>query len=271
MRIGLNLQNTENGYIANLKMPEEGHGFFSIVNKVIQEFLRADDPNQVVKIIAESPELFTSYRNDLTTDAWSLFFKPVNLNLKINKPKRIDTRVPKRRMVNQPQIRELLPVTSQIIEKYISPNETVLNRADKFIKDYNIDLDNTISMHYRGTDRHTEEFLTTPEYFALQAKKILQYDKNLKILIQSDQSDVTDYFNKIFSDRCFYFKELPQTNSKTEGVHVIQDYTDKLQYGIDYLASTIIISKCKYVITYEWNGGIWEAFYRGNLNNFYQP
>lgn len=76
---------------------------------------------------------------------------------------------------------------------------------------------------------------------------------------------------KTFPSNSFYFKdEIRSMNRQCSTVDKI--FKDKnYEFSKYYLAITIIMSKCKYVVCgSSGNCSIWIAFYRGNANNMYQ-
>jgi len=156
------------------------------------------------------------------------------------------------------------------IKKYFTPSNVVTDRVNLLIKKYKIDLNNTVAIHYRGTDKVNEIPNLNPVSMHIEkCKEILNTDNNLRVLIQSDQQTKTLELFKSLGNKCFYFRELPQSPTAYMGVHYDLTHPNRVEYAINFLASIIIISKCKYVITHRGGGAFWTALYRGNMNNFY--
>lgn len=153
------------------------------------------------------------------------------------------------------------------VDKYFRPSTQVEATCNNLIKKYNIVLADTISIHYRGTDKTASRPYTPIQTVIDSANGMIEENPNLRVLIQSDQKDITDFLIKTFGDRSFYFNELPFSKSNTVPVHEENNCHFRLKYGIDYLASIIIISQTKHVITHVGNGGFWTCLYRKSLNN----
>jgi len=71
-------------------------------------------------------------------------------------------------------------------------------------------------------------------------------------------------------EKSFYFKNkirsINKCNKSVDYINPIQNF----EFQKYYLAITIIMSKCKYIICGTGNCSIWIMFYRGNSNNLIQ-
>jgi hypothetical protein len=63
--------------------------------------------------------------------------------------------------------------------------------------------------------------------------------------------------------------EIRTINKSNTTVDIVFKHLNN-QYSKYYLAITIIMSKCKYIICGSGNCSIWIIFYRENANNVYQ-
>lgn len=97
---------------------------------------------------------------------------------------------------------------------------------------------------------------------------ILEQNPNMKVMVQTDQEQILNYFRKNLGSKCFNIEELPVT-SGTKGIHKLIT-NDKLSFGMNMLAAVIIMSRCKYLITHTGNVAYWTLLYRGNFNNVTQ-
>ena len=74
-----------------------------------------------------------------------------------------------------------------------------------------------------------------------------------------------------FPNNSFYFKDEIRTMNKSNELSV-----DKINpaanflYSQYFLAITIIMSKCKYIVCTTGNCSLWIALFRGNTKNLYQ-
>ena len=155
------------------------------------------------------------------------------------------------------------------VMKYFQPTDRVLERVDQITKKYKIDYDNTLVVHKRSTDKWTE-IPTIPKtsVYINKGKEILAENKDLRVLAQSDEQGIIFEMLNSFNKNCFFIKDLPTARGKMP-LHYDKSIPNRVQYAVDFFASILIISKCKYVVSHHGNGAFWTALYRGNLNNFY--
>lgn len=73
---------------------------------------------------------------------------------------------------------------------------------------------------------------------------------------------------KTFPD-AFYFEEARHMNKRDDTVDMVYRNTN-YKSSKDYLAITIIMSKCKYIICGSGNCSIWIMFYRGHAEGVHQ-
>ena len=101
-----------------------------------------------------------------------------------------------------------------------------------------------------------------------QANKIKSKNPNIQFLVQSDESE---FFDEIFVEfsNSFYFKDEIRHMKKCDNT-VDKTFNNSFKFSKYYLAITIIMSKCKYIICSSGNCSIWIMFYRGNSNNIIQ-
>lgn len=243
-------------------------GFFSCLSVILYELLHRK--GEVSEI--NNKHSFWSYKNRHGENNWFLFFKKFETHnlttqlLELKSTFYTPDLVNERNYLRNIDLKLFLPC----IEKYFSPSNLVFKRVNFLKNNYNIDVENTIAVHYRGTDKFHEVLPTPIELYINKIERLLQSNKNLKILFQSDERKITDLVTSYFGDKCFYFEELPQSNSLS-ALHVNPDVDfNKFKYGVYYFASILIISQCKYVLTHVGNGAFWTALYRGNLQGFTQ-
>jgi len=163
-------------------------------------------------------------------------------------------------------------IYKSITKAYFNPNSIVKNIEKNLCDYYDIDFSKTIGVCYRGTDKHTEVDLATPEEYLKLTKAILSIYPDLRVLIQTDQKQVAELFKDSLGDRCFYFKEMPLTS----GGHVLhrkdEDFLgiSKSEFGQRIVAVTRILSNCEFVINHTGNMAYWICIYRGNVRNVFQ-
>lgn len=157
-----------------------------------------------------------------------------------------------------------------VVKKYFSPSKNILNIIEKIEKKYELNYDNICVLFYRGNDKITETKLCNYEEYLEYANLIIKKNPDILFLIQSDETEFINFMREKFPKNSFYFKDeirhMPKCCSTVDIVMKDKNY----EFSKFYLAITIIMSKCKYVICGSGNCSIWIMFYRGNNNNVYQ-
>lgn len=160
---------------------------------------------------------------------------------------------------------------SPFINKYFSPSEEILDMINKMENKYKIeDYENICVLFYRGNDKSTETKLCSYEEIIEKANAVKLLNPDIKFLIQSDETEFIAEMMSVFPDS-FYFKDearhMKKQNSSVD--HVFKKFN--YRYSKFYLAITIIMSKCKYIVCgSSGNCSIWIAFYRNNAKNMFQ-
>lgn len=157
-----------------------------------------------------------------------------------------------------------------LTQRYFTPSQEVKTLITKFEEHYKINYDNTVSVFYRGNDKVKETPIGTYESFFGKCREILNNNPNINFLVQTDEREFREEFIKNFNNS-FYLNELP-TMSKNPFIsmqhNVIPEHRPKFAQSM--LAATVIVSKCKHLVTHSGNCGIWAVQYRGNIDNVHQ-
>ena len=158
------------------------------------------------------------------------------------------------------------------IKKYFTPSEDIKNDIHYIENKYNIEnYEDVCVLFYRGNDKATEVKLPSYESTVEKARTLYNENNNIKFLVQSDEIEFIERMIHEFPNNSFYFKDEIRTIKKSNELSV-----DKINpesnfiYSQYYLAITIIMSKCKYVVCNTGNCSLWIALFRGNTDNFYQ-
>ena len=156
-----------------------------------------------------------------------------------------------------------------IIKKYFSPS----NKINKIISDieqkYNIKHNNTLAVYYRGTDKYKETQLSPFNEFYKQIIGIVNKNKNIKILLQSDCANFIDYITNKKIKNIFIIEEN-NTSYTNKGIHYEQTSDENYYDMLNFLSTIIILSRCKYIICSSGNCSVWMMLYRGNGKNVIQ-
>lgn len=159
---------------------------------------------------------------------------------------------------------------NKIIKKYFNPSKTAIKYKNYLIEKYKINFNETISVLYRGTDKKTEITLASPEEYLKICKSILENNPNFRVLIQSDQTQVIEYFKENLGDICFNFEEIESTRGEVGILYLIKSMNSNPTESIKLFDAAIrCVSECNYFICNTGNIPLFAKFYRGNLNNVY--
>ena len=161
---------------------------------------------------------------------------------------------------------------SPFVKKYFTPSSNIQDIITYIENKYEItDYDNICVLFLRGNDKVIEIELPSYETYIKQAKLLQNENKNIKYLIQSDELDFIEQMFNEFSNNSFYFKDEIRTISKNITKAIGHEERHKnFEYAKIYLAITIIMSKCKYIICSSGNCSLWLTLFRGHSNNIYQ-
>jgi hypothetical protein len=163
-----------------------------------------------------------------------------------------------------------LPYSDYIpfIRKYFYPSQEIQQLINSLEEKYKIDFPNTCVLFYRGNDKVTE--ITLPSYEPLldAANQIKQQNPNVRFLVQSDESEFLQKMLEL--PNSFYFKDeirhIPKQNATVDHFDINQN----LQFSKLFLAITIIMAKCQYIVCNTGNCSLWICLYRGHTQNVFQ-
>ena len=161
-------------------------------------------------------------------------------------------------------------VLKKLVQIYFSPSDNVIETCNFLKEKYNIDINNTCCIYYRGNDKQTETNLPSYEEFIIHAKKIQDLNPNMCFLIQTDEEE----FNKLCYEQLrnvIHIQENSffQTRTMSSRQYVIPNDT-KHTHAIYYISTIYLISQCKYIIHTSGNGELWITLWRGNSKNMLQ-
>jgi hypothetical protein len=157
-----------------------------------------------------------------------------------------------------------------IVKKYFSPSKNIINIIEILELKYKLTYDNICVLFYRGNDKITETKICSYDEYLIYANLIMSKNPNIVFFIQSDETEFINYMSEKFPNNSFYFKDeirhIKKCNSTVDKIMKDKNY----EFSKYYLAITIIMSKCKYIVCGTGNCSLWIMLYRGNNNNVYQ-
>jgi len=162
-------------------------------------------------------------------------------------------------------------VYNKIKDRFFGPSDLILERKNILIDKYKFDPQKTISVLYRGTDKSTELQLGSPTEYLKVVKNILKDNPNFKVLLQTDQTQVIQYFYDQLGDILITFEETPSTASnKVIWSLMEQSGKDSIDWSQWFDAALRCVSDCKYLVNHTGNVAFFANLYRGNVNKVYQ-
>lgn len=157
-----------------------------------------------------------------------------------------------------------------LIKKYFTPSAQVNGLISDIESKNNLNYENICVLFYRGNDKNKEIAKCEYEEYLTYSDKILEENPEVKFLIQSDETEFIEFMTKKYPNNSFYFKDdirhMSKCSSTVDKVMKDKNY----EFSKKYLAITIIMSRCKYIICGTGNCDIWIMLYRGNNKNTFQ-
>jgi len=242
-------------------------GFFSCCSVRLHEIIQYFNSNKKLPDTVDSSYQFMWYKLNTNKDITFDYFHDYQKYGKIEYVKKIDY-FHIYQFIDYSRLNYL--DISPFIVKYFSPsNEITKNILDMKLK-YHVDYENTCVLFYRGNDKITETSICEYDEYVIHAQEVVKKNPKTKFLIQSDETEFIEKMLSLFPENSFYLKdEIRHMNKCINTVDKL--FRDKIDvFSKNYLAITIMMSKCKYIICGSGNCSIWIMFYRGNNKNVYQ-
>jgi hypothetical protein len=155
------------------------------------------------------------------------------------------------------------------VKKYFGITEEIQNIINTIEIKYNLDYSNICVLFHRGNDKCTETKICNYNDTIYQANKIKANNPNIIFLIQSDETEFIITMLNLFPNSIYFKDEIRHINKMKTSVDIVYKNTN-YEYSKKYLAITVIMSKCKYIICGSGNCSIWIMFYRGHASNVVQ-
>jgi len=156
-----------------------------------------------------------------------------------------------------------------LVKKYFTPSKQVKDYIDNLILKYNINFDNTCCIFFRGLDKFTETRLCDYSEYNAHIKSVIEKNPNIKLLIQTDETEFLDYMKENYPDNMFYFKDEIRHLNKSKTL--VENHFGNTEYfQMNFLAIVNIMSKCKYIVCNSSNVSLWIVLYREHNKNISQ-
>lgn len=251
-----------------LQLKRAAGGFFSTCTVACYDIIEHIKKYQSVPEVDLSKS-FKWYKDFSHQNVYDMCFKfNKSQELNINKISKMDYTKNQLFHYNNEDFVNLKP----IIQKWFKPSDPVLDYVEFFIKKYEIDTNKTLAICFRGTDKYKEVGETSYEIFLSHVPKIIKNKGINRVFIQTDQAQFIDFFKNSFPDTPFFIiEEIPTTTSNIQlyrqGGVITENRVVSAQM---FLASTQILSSCKFLINHTGNVARWITKYRGSAYNTIQ-
>lgn len=158
-----------------------------------------------------------------------------------------------------------------VVSRFFGPSDLVAERKNQLLNKYKINPSETIAVLYRGTDKYTEVRLGSPQAYLQAVQQLLQQTNAKKVLVQTDQTQVLDFFKQELGDMVVHFDETPTTSGQ-EAMNTVMENegNDTMDWMQWFDAALRVVSECAFVVNHTGNCGLWMNLYRGNTTNVFQ-
>lgn len=243
-------------------------GFFSNCSVLLHELALVHPHCEYVDIRYS----FTEYMDfDKNADNFNVYFKRHDLSLiNATKNKNVDIGFFKENLKHHSSYSGInFEAAKFLLDSYFSPSDRVLSIIDKFIDKYSFNFENTICVCFRGTDKSTEVAPATAQEYLDAVNAILKNYPDMRVWIQTDQYQFRSFMELNLPGRVFYIDEMPVTDTQTV-IHSLLKEGERINFAVNLLAVTVLMSKCSKLITHTGNVAYWSILYRGSFNDVVQ-
>lgn len=244
-------------------------GFFSCCSIRLNKIVDYINLNKKLPIDVDSSQQFLWYKNDKNKEKDITFdyFENYNniLDISITHPINYNQKY-------QYKIYKDLDYNGvkPLIKKYFTPSVEIKNIIHKMEKKYNLIYSNICVLFYRGNDKNSETKKCSYDEYLNYTNQLQKKNPKIVFLIQSDETEFIEFMTNRFPKNSFYFKdEIRHMKKCNDTVDKKMNY-ENYEFSKKYLAITIIMSKCKYIICGSGNCDIWIMLYRGSSKNIIQ-
>lgn len=245
-------------------------GFFSCCSVKLTKIVEFINSDKRLPDIVDSSQQFSWYKDKTKRDITFDYFKHYKNIPDINIMHPIDYHW--EHQFKNYSVLEYEKI-NPLIKKYFSPSVEINKIVNNIEEKYNLVYENICVLFYRGNDKNTEIEKCGYDEYLEYANQILKNNSKILFLIQSDETEFIEFMTNKFPDNSFYFKDEIRHIKKSTNDTVDKHFNFKssnYEFSKKFLAITIIMSNCKYIICGSGNCDIWIMFYRGNNKNVIQ-
>jgi hypothetical protein len=206
------------------------------------------------------------YKNNFFGDPWRRLFDEPNEKISYVTASRLSPEI--HDWWNKEYENLNLDQTVSFSKRYLQPSPETSNTLDFLCEKYGIETDETLTVHFRGTDKSTEIAPVEIQDYVFKVREKLQEFSELGVLILTDDSKALKMFSDAFPKSKSLVDELP-TSDGALGAHQTMK-SNRSKDAIFYFASVLIASRSRILITHTGNGGLWERILRETDDGFIQ-
>jgi hypothetical protein len=155
------------------------------------------------------------------------------------------------------------------IQKYFSPSPLIQSIVSNMEQKYAIDYNNTCLLFYRGNDKVIETLPPTYDEFVEKARHIQENNPGIRFFIQSDETEFIERMTREFPSSFYCKHEIRHMKRGEFSLDFAYRELNNI-YSIYYMAITLMMARCKYIVCTSGNCSLWILLYRGHANNLYQ-
>ena len=243
------------------------HGFFSCCSCRLHEIIKYLNKNGCLPLSVDSTKQFGLYKikGDPSDITFNYFKHYDSINLEYNFP--VD--YTQKYQYNDYSLLEYKKICP-IVEKYFSPSDDIIQKKNMIQEKYNLDYENICVLFYRGNNKKRYTKICGYNEYIEIADKIFKKNPQIKFLIQSDESEFIEEIRHHYpKNNIVFWDEIRHIKKCDSSVDKVERKRNSL-FSKYYLAITIIMSECKYIICGTGNCSIWIMLYRGHCKNVYQ-
>lgn len=159
------------------------------------------------------------------------------------------------------------------VGKYFTLSQNVIDTVDKMEKKYNFDYENLCVIFHRGLSKCWETNLASYDDYIKKAKEIMENNKGITFLLQSDEMEFfyalkSTLSNAIILDEMCYMSK--EHIDKAPNVELALHPDVRANHELHFLSIVKIMSKARIVITGSGNIAFWVCLMRGNADGVHQ-
>lgn len=244
-------------------------GFFSCCSVRLTRIAQYINSNKTIPEHVDSSEQFKWYKtaSDITRDITFDYFKDYNNDVHIDTQRKISFYWNHQwKNYSELDYDTLVP----LVKKYFTPTDEIYSITNALERKYNLVYENTCVLLYRGNDKNSEIKKCDYSEYLHNANILLDFNKDLVFLIQSDETEFIEFMSDNFKHNSFYFNDEIRHMKKCDSTVDKRMIENIFNFSKKYLAITTILSKCKYIVCSSGNCDLWTLLYRGNCVNVTQ-